>query len=740
MGRFARSFVAGAAATVAALGVGPVVPASASPSPAAARSASATAMVSGTAPTFLVGAAVRSIRPTSDAMKTHVGGYGDCDGCGTSGGTTAIRRNDDLDVRAVYISNGHSADVMVSAPFEGWFAGYQQGPRLGITDLRTEAAAALSHAFPTVTAGPTGGVTPGHVIVSTVHCHACPTVVGLWGPTNLTYLRYVYDQTLAVMLDAQRAARPATLTWATGDIGYADDVTVGQANANEGWPIDGQLSVLQARAAGTGRVVATYMDVPVHGNITFGPDLQEMNSEHFGAAARWLEAHVGGIGVVAAGTLGDQTSPMQRDDVRLRGDPRTPYPSANPGNKTGPGYPRAYDDIDRLGALTASTAVEAIAHHGHPVTNDVVGGEDSYQLVPVSNPLILGLTYGHALPNIPLATHDGTIFGQQTADRSIVPPYAVGANIGVWFTVLRVGDVAVASEPGEAFPHVSFAIRQAISGAAVVFNVGNAQDQLGYYYEAWAYPGTLYYSADHYIYNVGFTLAQQNIQGDTLVAHDLGFAVTPTTPLPVDNDYLRYFLKAGVQAWAYPRGPHDLPVDPGTITVPIGVYFNIARGHESGLPTGETNTGPPLVKLDGVTLHTTADKNQITYVTVPCPGDYTLTASLPGTTATWKAIVHVKSATEMTNTTFYPSGTGPHPLAAQNLHDGVGPGCRLTAATAGDVGTPGAGRVSGASGRLPATGGSHGREAIVGLTLGALMWFVAKRHRTAVSTARRGRC
>ncbi|MEO6203842.1 MAG: hypothetical protein ABIO67_00430, partial [Mycobacteriales bacterium] len=236
------------------------------------------AVTEGAAALFTVGTAVRSIRPTGPALRTHVGGFGDCLDCPASGGTTKVRGGDDLDVRVLYVSNGGRAVVRAVIPVEGMFAGYQEGPRLGLTDLRAEAATHLSRTnLP---------VTQADLIINTNHCHACPTLIGVWGPNNPDYLRYVYDQVLAAILDAQRTAVPATLRYATADFGYANDVTVGQANANEGWPIDGQLSVLQATNARTRRVLATYAEVPVHGNIAFGPDLNEMNSEHFGAAAR----------------------------------------------------------------------------------------------------------------------------------------------------------------------------------------------------------------------------------------------------------------------------------------------------------------------------------------------------------------------------------------------------------------------------------------------------------------------
>jgi hypothetical protein len=652
-----------------------------------------------------------------------------------------VRRGDEFAVRAFYVSDGRTANVLVSAPAEGWFAGYEEGStaahpggvQLGITDLRAEAAEKLK-----VSASNPGGlpanspISGANLIVSTIHCHACPTLVGIWGPTNLAYLHFVYMQALGAILDAQKAAKPAHLAWATGDIGYVNDVTMGQSNANEGWPIDGQLSVLQARAVSDNSVIGTYMNVPAHGNLAYGPDLREMNDEHFGAAAQWLERHVGGVAVVAAGTLGDQTTPMQGDSTRLKGDPRgTPDGKTDKGAPVG--YPRVYDVIDRLGALSASTATEALAHHGHLIVDPTLRAAEQHQPMQITGPVALALLYGNTIASVPgIGPPLAGALPAQAADRSHMPPYTVAAEaptIGVWFTALRIGDIAIASEPGEAFPHVSFAIRnQAMSGAAAVFTVGNAQDQLGYYFEPYAFVPSVYYSADHYIFNIGFTLSTQNIEADYENATGLTPAGAPSATGPtlgftgqlatsqytdaLHNDYLRYFLKGGVQVMAFPRGANELPaVGPG-ITIPIGIQFNHARGSESqclpqvgilcspGVPTAEVNTGPAVVQIDGHTVSYTVTGNGGSYamVTFPCPGDYTMTATLPGTQAHWKDVIHVYSADMVTNTTYYEDGsnTGPHPLATQNLHDLVGSGVAgcggyrppITASAGGSGGMP----------------------------------------------------
>ncbi len=632
---------------------------------------------------FRVGAGTAPVDPTAATGPTHVGGYGDCRGCTVDdGGTAKVRAGDSLDVRALYVAapDGYAADVIVTVPAEGMFAANDEAADVGIDPLRAQIAAALSAPGAPV-------VTVPRVLVSTVHCHACPTLVGIWGPTNVSYLRYVQSQAVTAAVTARDSAVPATLRRATADIAYTDDVTVGQLNANEGWPLDGQLSVLQARATGDRHPIATYAAVPVHGNITKGPELDEMTSEHFGAAQRWLQAHGQGVGIVAAGTLGDQTSPMQGDSVRLPDDPRVPHDAQGHPLDVGgqPGYPRAYDDIDRLGALTGSTAVEALDRHGVDITDGHLDGREQRVPVPVTNPVVLGLLYEHTIDSQLGTPAVQSLTGVAPADRSNQPPYAVGNTVGVTFTVLRIGDVAVVSEPGEAFPHISIALMQAISGAGAVFPIGNAQDQLGYYYDPFAYPSTLYYSADHYTFNVGPTLGEQNVQTSTALAALLGFTVTPTVATPLGNDYTRYVLDGGVQTFVYPQGPAD-PVgatDPAvaqsSIRLAIELRASDARGndYDAALPTGplgEQSTAAPSVSVDGspAPLDPALGMHVFTF---PGPGDYTVRATLPGTQETWLACAHVRSATDVTNTASYPAATGPHPLALQNLHDGSGDGC-----------------------------------------------------------------
>lgn len=577
----------------------------------------------------LVGVASRSITPPGPEYATHVGGYGDCKGCGGTAGTTAVNPGDDLRVRAMVVRRGGRAEVMATADLEGWFAGYKQGSGLGLNDLRNQVAAELSK--PVSQGGQGLSMGAQDIIVSSIHCHACATVVGIWGPTNVRYLRYVYAQMRDAIEAAAASARPAALEWATSDIGYVNDVLLGQANANEGWPIDGQLSVLRATDARTGATIGTYVNVPAHGNIVHGPDSHSMSSEYFGAADRWLESRLGGVGVVGPGTLGDQTTPMQ-----------------------GTAAAQALTVDARLGALVGASVLHALATAAHPITDPTLAGAETYVVVPFTNPLLAGSDCSAALTSV---------VGIEI-DRSCDLPYAVNAAaLGSWFTTLRIGTIAIASEPGEAFPHVTFAVRRVLSGAQAVFTPGQAQDQLGYYYEPFAFPSTFVYSADHNIFHASMALAEANAQAQVPNGTSLGFAVTPSASDPTGIDFSR-IQHPGVQVFAYPEAQGAGA--PGDLNVPIGVYRAPARCQSANpLPTAVCSSpgepGPATVDFgDGSPSVQAASPPRGPFAccldlrhTFPRPGAYDVRATLPSGES-WTSTVHVQTPSLLYNQAHYP--------------------------------------------------------------------------------------
>src|SRR4051812_28509992 len=124
---------------------------------------------------FQVGTAVEDITPT---RPQYLGGFGQMD-------APTAQVHDPLQVRAFAVASGTKVVEFAIVDTQGYFAGYQEGP-FGITDARQTAARWLAgHGYP--------GTTEADMIVSSTHSHAAPTLMGIWGPVDVDYLKHVHD-------------------------------------------------------------------------------------------------------------------------------------------------------------------------------------------------------------------------------------------------------------------------------------------------------------------------------------------------------------------------------------------------------------------------------------------------------------------------------------------------------------------------------------------------------------------
>jgi hypothetical protein len=536
-----------------------------------------------TAARYMVGAATVDINPS---YPVYMGGYGG----GPQGGTLARHVNpltgrlESFTVRAIAISAGGRVAELERIDSQGYFAGYQEGP-YGITDVRQAAAAYLrSHGDPSAT--------EADIIVSTLHEHASPTIMGIWGPPQhaLPYLKQVAAAGIEALEQAYANRQPATLTWGTVDAPWLDSTNIANANANEGWPNDGSLLALWARSAATGQTIATYVSEPAYPNIVYGPgDLKcpstvnaALLSTDFPSYAQdYLESRLGGVALVASGTLGDQPGPMQGDSDA---SPDLPPVTIN-GHQCKQTV--GFDDAVHMGMILGNLVSGALAH-GHTFTTAQVAGSEQYILSPVYNPLLLALNNGASADNGTPWTELGNPEAYPI-DRSTSPPYEVGNTFGTWVTGLRIGDILVLSEPGEFFPSIHQAWDQAIHGAAGVFVVGMGQDQLGYDFPAYAYPFT-YYSADQNIYNPSLTLGDQVTTAGEQDAQALGFQANLTTTAEqtaLDNEYARA-AQPGIQFIPFPQSGD---IDPAT-----GGFTDVLEGFATPPRFNETTPcNPPVL-------------------------------------------------------------------------------------------------------------------------------------------------
>ena len=546
-----------ASVAVALVVVGAAVPAARGADPARAAGSGA-----GRNPaTFRVGVAVESINPT---YPVYLGGYGG----GPAGGTIGRHVNpltgrpEDLTVRAIAIRSGARVVELASIDSQGYFAGYTEGP-YGISDIRSAVGAYLrTHGSP--------GAGTADIIVSALHEHAVPSVYGIYGPAphQLAYLKAVAAATTTALERAYASAIPATVSVGRADAPWLGGGDIPEGNEFEGWKRDGSLLALWARDASTGATIATYVSEPAYPNIVYGPaDLigsgtpKTLISGDFPPYAEaLLEQRLGGTAILASGSIANQASPMQADIA-----PSPDLPKVNGQTQT-----RAFDDIEQMGRAVANMTFDALAR-ARPLTSAAVGGAEQYVVAPVPNPAVVGLTYSEpaeeADNGAPWAPVSG-LTGIYPADRAATPPYAYGGAVGTWVTALRIGDVALVSEPGEFFGSIHDAWSAGIHAPGGVFVVGAAQDFLGYEYPAYVTPFT-FYGGDELIFGPSPTLGDQVVTAGEQDARQLGFPADLTANAEVtalDQQYAKvvsagaYLLPSTVAGDLDPAGGGFSPV------------------------------------------------------------------------------------------------------------------------------------------------------------------------------------
>lgn len=513
----------------------------------------------------------------------YMGGYGG----GPAGGTLARHidpltgRPENFTVRAIAITGGRHVVEFATIDTQGYFAGYQEGP-YGISSVRNTVARYLrTHGVP--------GASSADIIVSSEHEHAAPTVIGIWGPAShqLPYLKMVSARLTAVLERAFRNARPAWLSWGRGNAPWVADRVIAEGNAFEGWPRDGSIGTLWARDARTGRTIAVYATEPGYPNIVYGPgDMigphgraeAVLSSDFPGYADSYIESRLGGVAIVAPGTLGNQTSALQTDDVPSPDLPAQTYRVS--GRQVRWHQTRGFDDVIHMGRLIGNLVIGSLAHGGQ-IQDPVLATAQRYVVTPVDNPALVGLD---AAQNVDGERLFATLTGGQIypADRSFTPPYGAGAALATWVTSFRIGKLLFTSMPGEFFPEIHAAWRSGIHGPEGNFVVGAAQDFLGYEFPAYALPFTLEGSDEH-IFNPSVALGDQVVTAGEQDAASLGFRVNYTSNAEVSalqNRYLRAF-KPGVQVMSFPASG-DLSADGGGFTPTLEGISQAARVSSTG--------------------------------------------------------------------------------------------------------------------------------------------------------------
>ncbi|HNC15088.1 MAG TPA: PKD domain-containing protein, partial [Solirubrobacterales bacterium] len=531
---------------------------------------------------FEVGAASSSINPDSPQ---YVGGYGYKQG-------PTQTTHDNLEARAFVVGKGKDALAFVSVDLVGWFAAYdgEQAP-YGIDATREKIADALN----------SRGYDIGResVIVSSTHVHAAPTVVGIWGTLDGEYLKKVSDAAVTAASEAADAARPSEIWTGVGDIRSFIWQNGQGTNHPDGFEYDNALPILWARDPDTGATNALYANVPNH------PDQYQVDDNNFEMSADWpgyarrkLDALNGGTAVLAAGTLGRQEPP---------------------------GSVTAYSEVEAQGEIVANEIQRTMAK-STPLTDDTIAASEQFMETPADNDdLLLGIS----IFTYPGACIDG--IERCTIPRSKAPPYMNEVSgedvIGTYVEAARIGDVAFATNPGEAFPEVNFAIRDGVTGPRQVNVIAQAGDMLGYYYQRADYTDQQFGSSDFEDYNVGPELGQANANSALAGLNEIGFTATPETVHAAFESSVA--SKPGIQ-W-YPDEYES--TDPT-----FNILGSAARSQDGTAPV------PTSISWDfGDTTTGTTSVGERFDHTFPGPGSYEVTATVSsnGLTRSWTDTITV---------------------------------------------------------------------------------------------------
>jgi hypothetical protein len=431
---------------------------------------------------YRMGMARRSIAPDADGTfagkPVYLGGYGFGGPPVQSGRSATGVLGAGPSVRAAAISDGTHQLALADVEEQGWFAADKNDP-YGFTELR-KAVEQQSH----------GRVKAEDVIVQSDHSHGGADTIGVWGGVPVEYRRYMFEQTLAAILDAIANERPGTLYYGTAD---GTDLLSNQFDYDEqNKSLDGELRVLQARNP-DGSAFATMLNFSAHPTV-LGSSNRKITGDWPQEVGPMLEKRLGGQAMTVVGTLG-RTQPADRG-----------CPDQSLADGTDAQSLCALDDYAGRVADRAERAVAA----AQPIGGKPVVDARSYLIQDAAtSPLILGLDYVGDPVGVPI-------------NRSLTPPWLTGTVLGTVTSTARIGDVLLSAMPGEAYPQIPLKLRDLVHVRGYM-TAGLANDQLGYLIAPYtAYPEPIRRSFfnqrgdevspidnDNYFFNVSHTMGER---------------------------------------------------------------------------------------------------------------------------------------------------------------------------------------------------------------------------------------
>jgi hypothetical protein len=402
---------------------------------------------------------------------------------------------DGIHVRAAVISTGKAKQNFAIADIEnqGCFAQNKQG--YGLVTMRKEVEKQTRGALPA-----------DHVDVQCDHSHGGPDLIGAWGGVPDEYLAFVQKQTVAAIVAAFKDQQPAELWYGTAQSGVEgrnkvpedtkDPLLTNQmlndpTGAND--VMDDELRVLQARDAKTGAPIATILNLNAHPTV-LGSSNTKATGDWPQLANTLMTQDAGVFGseaMTVVGTLGRQqpargSCPDQALAAKGDSDPQ-----------------EAICKLTQYAGRVVARAKLALASAKPVEGKPAVVAKTYFIQDPADNGGIMALNDIGELGGAPIM-------------RSNTPPWRTGPVVGSITGSVRIGDVLLSSMPGEAYPQIPLAVRDALkdSGIKGFMTAGLSNDQLGYIIANLpdSYPQVLIRGAqgnDNILFNMSQTLGER---------------------------------------------------------------------------------------------------------------------------------------------------------------------------------------------------------------------------------------
>jgi hypothetical protein len=413
--------------------------------------------------------------PYCDANQNHR-----YDGIYSSGGVDAPadRVHDPIEARAFAIGDGSKTVVYVSVAAQGLFDNYTE-------NMRNEAVA-LSH---------TAGHTPiDDMVVSANHNESSPDTIGIYGGPDTGagtggnsgiddyYMAFLQHRVAAAAVEAADSARPATLHVHQFTLPSTLKVALSfnfptTDDKDKAAAIDPKVGLLQASGE-DGKPIFTVMSLAAH-NQEVGHSDTHGSEGHVDMSADWpgyfaarVEDQGGGMGIFLVGDNGSEEDPITVPALAKNG--ADPYPQAQ-----------------ATGEALADALLAAVPD-SRPLRPGKLAFKRQQFTVPLEN-------------NAFKAAAAAGLFGDRQTYAGGMPAGRAGPDLRTDVSVLQVGpDLQLIGNPGEAFPALMLGSPWGIedapcssranppvptwnAAAAYRFQVGLADDMIGYMSPPWAY-------------------------------------------------------------------------------------------------------------------------------------------------------------------------------------------------------------------------------------------------------------